>query len=236
MERFLFSQFFPHRTPLQCITLHFHKISLLTTFESCVPNRKKWERWIETVWNKSVYSVSCLKNVDLQPPFPSSVQSFFFNQTLYINITEETFLLLFSFLLNLILSALLVWPVIHISLIFQSWEALLYIAAFSSSSILWAFFCSHSTTWFKGALTPIIKELLKLALTGHHFLAAECQQRFSFCFDRLSCLFFLLNSALVTDSAMQKNTSWINTLLNRNSKRCCFNKTRSKVEEKLFPI
>lgn len=73
-----------------------------------------------------------------------------------------------------------------------------------------SFSCSHSTTWFKGALTPTIKELLKLALTGHLF-AAECQQRFSFCFDHLSCLFILLNSALVIDSAMRKNTSCINT-------------------------
>lgn len=65
--------------------------------------------------------------------------------------------------------------------------------------------CSHSAKWSKGALTPIIKELLKLALTGH-LVAAECQQRFSLCFDCLSFLYILLNSALAIDSVTQINT------------------------------
>lgn len=63
------------------------------------------------------------------------------------------------------------------------------------SSCLFSTSLAHSGKWSKGAVTPIIKELLKLALTGH-LVATECQQRFSFGFDRLSFHFIVLNSAL----------------------------------------
>lgn len=48
----------------------------------------------------------------------------------------------------------------------------------------------------KGALTPIIKELLKLALIGL-LVAAVCQQRISHRFDCVRFLFTQLNSALI---------------------------------------
>lgn len=70
---------------------------------------------------------------DLEPPFPSPIFSFVYNLSLCINITEETFLLLFSLLLYLISNPILAWPVIHIALIFQSQEALLHISASPSS-------------------------------------------------------------------------------------------------------